>query len=101
MLMRALDSLACRVEIELKEWRTMNVTRKDLAYSFLQGVVLRAADDPMHHIIRWLLLAVALSTLAWVLGVGVAVWYAKPYESADVISYIAPLWAAQAAIDIQ
>ena len=98
MLLRALDSLARRVELERKEWRSTNQVRKDFAYPHIQAVILDAAENPSRNVPNWLVLALMLSGVAWGLPFQFGVGPADPYKSAEIISYLAALWAVQAAV---
>lgn len=98
MLRRALDSLARRVELERKEWRSANQVRKDFAYPHVQAAILDAAENPSRNVPNWLVLALMLSGVAWGLPFQFEVWPGDPYKSAEIISYLAALWAVQAAV---
>lgn len=98
MLLRALDSLARRVNLERSEWRLANQVRKDFAYPYVQAAILDAAENPSRNVPKWLALALMLSGVAWGLSFQFEVWPAEPYKSAEIISYLAALWAVQAAV---
>lgn len=98
MLLRALDSLARRVELERKEWRSTNEVRKAFAYPSVQAVILDAAENPSRHVPIWLTLALMLSGLTWGLAYQFDVRGTDAYKSAEIISYLAALWAVQAAV---
>lgn len=98
MLLRALDSLARRVELERKEWRSTNQVRKDFAYPHVQAAILDAAENPSRHVPNWLALTLLLSGLSWGLAYQFDVRATDPYKSAEIISYLAALWAVQAAV---
>src|SRR5687767_9763450 len=98
MFMRTLDSLVRRVQLEQKEWVSTNQLRKDFAYPHVQAAILDAAEEPLHHVLWWLVLALVLSGLVWGLEYQFEVRATNPYESEEIISYVAALWAAQAAV---
>jgi hypothetical protein len=98
MLLRAMDSLARRVEVEKHEWRATNELRKDFAHPWIQAAILDAAENPSRHVPKWLLLTVMLSGAAFGLQFQFGFSGTDPYKSAETISYLAALWAVQAAV---
>lgn len=98
MLQRAMDSLVRRVELERKEWRSANQVREDYAYPHAQARILDAAEDPIRHVRNWLALALLLSGLAWAVPIQLEVFSADFLDSAEIISYVAALWAVQATV---
>lgn len=98
MLLRALDSLNRRVNLERREWRLANQVRKDFAYPYVQAAILDAAENPSRNVPNWLVLALMLSGIAWALPFQFEVSPADSYKSAEIISYLAALWAVQAAV---
>lgn len=98
MLRRTLDSLIRRVEVEEKEWRSTNQVRKDFAYPRVQAAILDAGENPSRTVPIWLVLGLVFSGLAWGLPLQFEIGPTDPYKSAEIISYLAALWAVQAAV---
>lgn len=99
MLGRLLNTLQYRLDIEEKEWRSLNRLRRELQPNPWRWAVLQSASRPLLFggaifcLVSFLaLLAAVVDSKYW------AVYYVPEFKIPDSVAYFSALWSVQAAV---
>ena len=97
MLGRILNTLSHHLKREEAEWRSENVTRREMAYRPIRGVLMRMANHP----VKWPAVALISSVI---ISIGLAVLPKSvpkiilSYNPTEAVSYFSAPWSVQAAV---